>query len=146
VKAVFLLDVNVLIAMAWPTHRAHEKVKEWLRHHASEAWATCPLTQTAFVRILSNPVFSPHALAPSDAVTLLQAYLGHPAHKFWADDLSFVQALEPLTSRLSGHQQVTDAYLLGLAVRKKGKFATMDRAIVSLLPEKGRAGEFIELV
>jgi toxin-antitoxin system PIN domain toxin len=146
VKAVFLLDVNVLIAMAWPTHSAHEKVKEWLGSNANEAWATCPLTQTAFVRILSNPSFSPHALATSDAVTLLQAYLGHPRHKFWPDDLSFVQALEPLTSRLSGHQQVTDAYLLGLAVHKKGKFATMDRAISSLLPEKSRERDFIELV
>jgi uncharacterized protein len=146
VKAVFLLDVNVLIAMAWPTHSAHEKIKEWLRRNAKEAWATCPLTQTAFVRILSNPFFSPHALVPSDAVTLLQAYLGHPMHKFWADDLSLVQALEPLTSRLSGHQQVTDAYLLGLAIHKKGKFATMDRAISSLFPEKSHERDFIELI
>jgi toxin-antitoxin system PIN domain toxin len=146
VKAVFLLDVNVLIAMAWPTHGAHERVKEWLGRDANEAWATCPLTQTAFVRILSNPSFSPHALVPSDAVTLLRAYLGHPTHKFWADDLSLVQALEPLTSRLSGHQQVTDAYLLGLAIHKKGKFATMDRAISSLLPEKSRERDFIELI
>ncbi len=60
-KAGFLLDVNVLIAMAWPTHRAHEKVQEWLARHAREGWATCPLTQTAFVRILSNPAFSPKA-------------------------------------------------------------------------------------
>jgi uncharacterized protein len=145
VKAVFLLDVNVLVAMAWPTHSAHEKVKQWLWRNANEAWATCPLTQTAFVRVLSNPSFSPHALAPSDAVTLLRVYLGHPMHKFWADDLSFVQALEPLTSRLSCHQQVTDAYLLGLAFHKKGKFATMDRAILSLLPEKSRERDFIEL-
>jgi len=146
VKAVFLLDVNVLIAMAWPTHRAHEKVKEWLGRNANEAWATCPLTQTAFVRILSNPSFSPHALAPSDAVTLLQAYLSHPAHKFWPDEIGFVDALEPLKARLAGHQQVTDAYLLGLAIHKKGKFATLDRAISSLLPEKSRERDFIELV
>jgi uncharacterized protein len=71
VKAGFLLDVNVLIAMAWPTHRAHERVQEWLAHNAREGWATCPLTQTAFVRILSNPAFSPNALTPADALALL---------------------------------------------------------------------------
>ncbi|MHB8502001.1 MAG: TA system VapC family ribonuclease toxin [Candidatus Acidiferrales bacterium] len=146
VKTGFLLDVNVLIAMAWPTHSAHKKVQDWLSRHAREGWATCPLTQTAFVRILSNPAFSPNALAPGDAVILLQANLSHPAHRFWADELSFIQALEVLTPRLAGHQQVTDAYLLGLAIHKKGKLATMDQAVLSLLPEKSRAREFVELV
>ena len=145
-KACFLLDVNILVAMAWPTHRAHENVQEWLSRHALEGWATCPLTQTAFVRILSNPAFSPNALTPGDALTLLRANLGHPGHRFWADELSLAQAVEPLTPRWTGHQQVTDAYLLGLAMHKKGKLATMDRAILALLPEKSRDREFVELV
>ena len=145
-KASFLLDVNVLIAMAWPTHRAHEKVQEWLAEHAREGWATCPLTQTGFVRILSNPAFSPNALTPAQALALLRANLGHPAHRFWADEISFIQALEPFHPRLAGHQQVTDAYLLGLAMYRKGKLATMDRAVLSLLPEKSGARGFVELV
>ena len=135
-KAGFLLDVNVLIAMAWPTHRAHEKVQEWLTRHAREGWATCPLTQTAFVRILSNPAFSPNALTPGDSLALLQANLGHPAHRFWADELSLDRALEPFVHRLVGHQQVTDAYLLGLAIHRKGKLVTLDRAVRALLPDK----------
>jgi toxin-antitoxin system PIN domain toxin len=146
VKAGFLLDVNVLIAMAWPTHRAHEKVQEWLARHAREGWATCPLTQTGFVRILSNPAFSPNALTPAHALALLQANIGHPAHRFWADELSLIQALEPLNPRLAGHQQVTNAYLLGLAMHKKGKLATMDRAVLALLPEKSRERDFVELI
>jgi toxin-antitoxin system PIN domain toxin len=146
VKASFLLDVNVLIAMAWPTHRAHEKVQEWLGRHAREGWATCPLTQTAFVRILSNPAFSPNALTPADALALLQANLGHPAHRFWPDDLSLVQALEPFAPRLAGHQQVTDAYLLRLAMHKKGKFATMDRAVRALLPDKSPEDDFLIVI
>jgi len=145
-NAAFLLDVNVLVAMAWPYHVAHEKVQAWLSQHAHEGWATCPLTQTAFVRILSNPSASLYAPTPSDALKLLQANLGHPAHKFWPDEIGFVEALKPLTERLTGHQQVTDAYLLGLAIHKNGKFATMDRAILSLVPEEGRQSEFIELV
>jgi hypothetical protein len=146
VNAAFLLDVNVLIAMAWPTHSAHEKVQEWLARRASEGWATCPLTQTGFVRILSNPAFSPNALTPAHAVALLQANLGHPSHRFWADELSFIQALEPFHPRLAGHQQVTDAYLLELAMHRKGKLATMDRAVLTLLPEKSRDRDSIELI
>jgi predicted nucleic acid-binding protein len=67
-KAGFLLDVNVLVAMAWPTHRDLEKVLEWLAYHAREGWATCPLTQTSFVRILSNPGFSAKCNHPDGCV------------------------------------------------------------------------------
>src|SRR5258708_32866298 len=115
--------------MAWPTHSAHEKVQEWLSRHAREGWATCPLTQTGFVRILSNPAFSPNALTPADALGLLQANLGHPAHRFWPDELSFAHALEQFAPRLAVHQQVTDAYLLGLAMQKKGSPAPMQPAV-----------------
>jgi hypothetical protein len=132
----WLLDVNVLIAMAWPTHQGHERVQQWLARHAGEGWATCPFTQSAFVRILSNPAFSPNALTPGDALALLRANLGHPAHRFWEEDISFAQAVEPFVERLVGHRQVSDAYLLGLVIHKKGTLATMDRAILALLPEK----------
>lgn len=141
-KAGFLLDVNVLVAMAWPAHRAHEKAQEWLARHAREGWATCPLTQSGFVRILSNPAFSPNALTPQDALRLLQANLGHPAHRFWSDELSLNSALQPFVERLSGHQQVTDAYLLALAIHKKGKLVTMDRAIRALLPDNSPERDF----
>ena len=145
-KAGFLLDVNVLIAMAWPTHSAHEKVQEWLSRHAREGWATCPLTQTGFVRILSNPAFSPNALTPAHALALLQANLGHPAHKFWADEISFNDALEAFRPRLAGHQQVADAYLLGLTIHKKCKLATLDRGLLTLLRENSRDRDSIELI
>jgi uncharacterized protein len=146
VNAGYLLDANVLIAMAWPTHRAHEKVQDWFSSHARAGWATCPLTQTAFVRVLSNPTFSPDALTPRDALALLQANLSHPTHNFWPDHLSLIQALELFTGRLTGYQQITDAYLLGLAMHKHGKLATMDHSIVALLPEKHRQHEFIALI
>jgi uncharacterized protein len=134
-NAGFLLDVNVLIATAWPTHQAHQKVQRWIVRHAAEGWATCPFTEIAFVRILSNPAFSPNALTPSDALALLKANLRHPAHRFWEDDVSFVQAVGPFSERLVGYRQVSDAYLLGLAIHRAGKLATLDQGIMTLLPE-----------
>jgi len=135
-NAAFLLDVNVLIATAWPTHEAHQKVQQWIGRHAKEGWATCPFTETAFVRILSTPAFSPNALTPADALALLRANLRHPAHCFWEDDVSFVQAVGPFSERLVGHRQVSDAYLLGLAIHREGKLATLDRGVLTLLQEK----------
>ena len=145
-KAGFLLDVNVLIAMAWPTHRDHQKAHEWLARHARDGWATCPLTQTSFVRILSNPAFSANALTPTDALTLLQANLAHPAHRFWVDEIGMIDSLKPFAQKLVGHQQVTDAYLLGLAIHKRGKLATMDRAVRTLLPDKSPERDFVVLI
>jgi hypothetical protein len=142
----FLLDVNVLIAMAWPSHQGHGKVQQWLARHAGERWATCPFTQSAFVRIISNPAFSPNALTPADALVLLGANLGHPAHRFWEENISFVAAVEPFGGRLVGHRQVSDAYLLGLVIHKKGMLATMDRAVSALLPEKSPERERIALI
>ncbi len=141
-----LLDVNVLIAMAWPTHRAHEKVHKWLTRHAHEGWATCPITEMAFVRVLSNPGFSPYALTPKDALDLLKANLGHPRHQFWVEDVAFTTAVQPFAGRLLGHQQVTDAYLLGLAMHKRGRLVTMDQAVLALLPERSHASQVLTFI
>lgn len=131
-SAANLLDVNVLVAMMWPRHEAHEKVQRWLSQRR-EKWATSPITQAGFVRIVSNPAFSPDALTPGDALRLLDSNLAHPAHQFWPDDLTLVQAAAAFKAKIVGHQQVTDAYLLGLAIHKKGRLATLDRALAAIL-------------
>jgi uncharacterized protein len=143
---VFLLDVNILIAFAWPTHIAHQHVTRWLARHVEEGWASCPFTQAAFVRILSNPAFSPDALTARDAMALLTTYLSHPAHHFWANDVGFNEAIGPFRDRIVGHQQVTDAYLLGLAMRKKGRFATLDRSVLTLVPAGTPGHASVELI
>ncbi len=88
----FLLDVNVLIALAWPAHSEHAKAQQWFQRNWREGWATCPFTQAGFVRILSNPAFSPEAVTPQEAVKLLRANLEHPSHQFWPDDISVAEA------------------------------------------------------
>jgi uncharacterized protein len=142
----FLLDVNVLIALGWRGHPDHDSVQEWFARHAGRGWATCPFTQAAFVRIVSNPSFSAHAASPQEALRLLTFNLKHARHQFWADDLTVADAVSRLATRLVGHQQVTDAYLLGLAMSKKGKLATLDRRILGLLPTGAASQSAVELI
>ena len=137
--SVFLLDANGLIALAWPEHIAHNRAGTWFARHSRNGWSTCPFTQAAFVRILSNPAFSPRALSPQNAVAVLAANLKLPGHRFWPDDISMEEALTPFGKRVFGHRQITDAYLLALATHHKGRLATMDEGIGSL-------GESVELI
>jgi predicted nucleic acid-binding protein len=104
------------------------------------------MTQAAFVRIVSNPAFSRNAVSPRDALVVLGRALEHPSHRFWIEDISVSKALAQFGRRLLGHQQVTDAYLLGLAIHKKGKFVTFDHSMTSLLAEESAAGGRLALL
>jgi uncharacterized protein len=144
--SVYLLDANVLIALSWPTHEAHESVQRWFAKHSNRGWATCSFTQAAFVRIVSNPAFSPDAVTPNEAMTLLSANLQHPAHEFWKGDIPFVDAVKAFRQGIVGHRQVTDAFLLGLAIHNKGRLATMDRGVISLLTATGGNSTYVEVL
>jgi len=144
--AIHLLDVNVLVALMWPAHAAHSNVQAWFAKQAKQGWATCPFTQVALVRILSNPSFSSDAVTPQQALTALSTNLKHPNHKFWPDDISVTDAVEPVRKGLVGHNQITDAYLLGLAIRHKGKLATMDRGVMTLLPQDRRHNGIVVVI
>jgi predicted nucleic acid-binding protein len=97
------------------------------------------MTQAGFVRIVSNPSFSRLAISPADALEVLGGSLQHPSHRFWTEDIGVAEAMAPLGRRLLGHQQITDGYLLGLAIHKKGRLATLDTSLPSLLPEQSSA-------
>ena len=140
---VTLLDVNILLALFSQEHSSHAIAQRWFRENEKKGWATCPLTQAGFVRLISNPSYSKDATLPAEAIALLEENTHTDHHEFWADDLSYSQAIAPLKSKLSGHQQITDAYLLGLAIHRKGKLATFDRSIAALLPEGKRKSDWI---
>lgn len=129
----FLLDVNVLIALLWPAHEANARAQRWFAKNADQGWATCAMTQAGFVRIVSNPAFSQRVVSPRDALEVLRGSLQHRAHRFWTEDIGVTEALVHFERRLLGHQQVTDAYLLGLAIHKKGRLATLDASLAGLL-------------
>jgi uncharacterized protein len=142
----FLLDANVLIALAWPTHSAHERVQRWFSLNARQGWATCPFTECAFIRIVSNPAFSPNFLTLQEAISLLTLNVKHPTHRFWADDLPFEDAFRHFQGRIVGHNQVTDGYLLGLALHKKGRLATLDESLPTLLDSKSTRRDTVEVI
>ena len=132
----YLLDTNVLIALLWPSHAEHEVAARWFRRHRSAGWASCPLTQSGFVRIVSNPAFSRDAVTPHEASALLAANTAADDHLFWPDDQPFADAAAFAGMRLVGHQQVTDAYLLGMAIRRGGVLVTLDKGIAALTASK----------
>ena len=116
--SVALLDVNVLVALVWSTHESHSKVQNWFQQQAKGAWATCPVTQAGLVPIV--PAFSPNAVSANDAISLLKANVAHPSHRFWRDEIGFVEAAKPFVARITVHQQITDAYLLDwLSIRRE---------------------------
>ncbi|MBZ5576590.1 MAG: PIN domain-containing protein [Acidobacteriia bacterium] len=127
----YLLDVNLLVALAWPSHVHHREAQQWFARKGKSGFRTCPLTQAGFVRISSNPKFSPEAVSPADAAQLLAEITGLPEHGFWPDDLTFEQAMGRIP-HLAGHRQVTDAYLAALATAHGGILATLDRGAATL--------------
>ena len=141
-----LLDVNLLVALFWPAHSDHQKAQSWFRHHSSRRWATCPLTQSSFVRIVSNPAISRSAVTVEEATRLLAKNLEHPSHVFWPGETRYLDLIESFVGPLVGHQQVTDSYLLGMAIRNRGTLVTMDRGILRLLSHGLRERGLVELI
>lgn len=141
-----LLDVNVLIALAWPNHVHHEIAQRWFESSGRKAWATCPLTQLAFVRISSNPGIVAAAVSPRDAARLLSAITAQPGHEFWPDELDLAAIAEFSSLALIGHRQVTDAYLVALARGRGGRLATLDRGVADLVVDARERTQLIEVI
>ena len=124
---IHLLDVNVLVALFDPAHIHHEAAHEWFRASSVAGWATCPLTENGLVRVISNPAYPGRRTTVADAVHRLGRFAKSEAHVFWPDDVSLIDTRCIDASHLSGHQQITDAYLLALAVQRSAALATFDR-------------------
>ncbi|MEX2528465.1 MAG: TA system VapC family ribonuclease toxin [Gemmatimonadota bacterium] len=139
-----LLDVNVLVALAWPNHIHHGRALAWFREVREGGWATSPVTESGFVRVSSNVRAIPDARTPQEAMALLRRLRAMAKHTFWPDDVS--AATDAADSgnesgpfaRVVGYRQVTDAHLVALALRHGGKLATFDEGVVALVP--GREG------
>jgi uncharacterized protein len=124
-----LLDVNVLIALFDPDHLHHEIAHDWFADHHKAGWATCPITQTGFVRVLANPAYGAGIVRPMELVERLSQLCKSRHHVFWNDSVSLLDDTLFRASHIAGSRQLTDIYLVGLATKMKGRLATFDRTI-----------------
>jgi len=123
-----LLDVNFLIALLDANHASNRLATGWFAQHAAEGWASTPITQNGCVRIMSHPGYAGrHSVM--EIVSRLRAAVADVVHEFWTDSLTLLDERVIDTSRVDGPRQLTDVYLLALAVEKSGRLVTFDKAI-----------------
>jgi uncharacterized protein len=125
-KKKYLLDLNTLIALAEPDHEFHKAAGSWFQAEGKENWGVCPLTEAGFVRITAHPKFRPATRTIQQATAILASFAEHPGYRYWPIADSWATLTAPFASRIFGHQQVTDAYLLGLAIKEHGVLVTFD--------------------
>lgn len=126
-----LLDVNFLIALFDPDHIHNRRANEWWDKNRSLGWASCPITENGTIRILSHPNYSRTIqFSVSQISEVLRDFISSTDHRFWADDVSICDDSAFDTSRIHGPKQVTDSYLLGLAVSNNGRLVTFDESVV----------------
>ena len=123
-----LLDVNVLIALLDADHSLHARASQWLEDNGHAGWASCPITQNGCVRIMSHPSYT-NALPVQTVIARLAEACAGGFHEFWPDDLSLLDAQVADPMRIHGPRQITDVYLVALAVRHGGQLVTLDRSV-----------------
>lgn len=142
---VALLDVNVLIALFDPAHVHHEAAHKWFEINRKYRWATCPLTENAFVRVLSNSSYPGQSTTIEDATSRLRTFCSDREHVFWPDSVSIRERGRFRWNHVQGHRQLTDVYLLALAISNQGRLATFDTTI-SLDVLEGAKKQNLELI
>lgn len=125
-----LLDVNVLIALLDADHSLHVRATEWFSANARSGWASCPITQNGCLRIMSHPGY-PNALSVRAVLERLRKATGGAYHEFWPDEISLLDPRVADAARVHGPRQITDVYLLALAVRRGGRFVTFDLSVAA---------------
>jgi len=133
-----LLDVNALVALAWDSHVHHAAIRAWFTANSTNGWATCPITESGFVRVSSNPKVLPSAIGVEAARAVLVTLRAAEGHRFLSDDVSLADDDVP---QIAGYRQVTDAHLLTLARRRGERLVTFDAGLRALA-----AGNDVELL
>ncbi len=123
-----LLDVNVLVALLDGAHLHHRTATAWLAANVAKGWASCPLTQNGCVRILSLPAYR-NAQTPAAVADRLGQASADRSHEFWPDSLSVLDRGRLQWDHVLSSRQITDVYLLALAVARDGRLVTLDRSI-----------------
>ncbi len=143
--SVWLLDANLLIALTQAAHVHHGEAHGWFGAQPHRRWASCAITQLAFLRLTSNPKVTGCETTPAEALQALAAMVGNEAHEYWSEAPEPAGLATLQHPALVGHRQVTDAYLLGLAVERRQRLATLDRGLLSFATAAGHEAH-VELV
>ncbi len=139
---IHLLDVNVLIALCDPAHpHAAAALKFFGGGITRDGWATCPLVENGFLRIFGSRKYPGGPGSAQAARLILAGMLSTPGHQFWRDELSLIDTRTFPTLPDSDH--LTDLYLLALAVKHEGRFATFDQKIDATLIPGGPGACFV---
>lgn len=139
-----LLDINVLIALFDPIHQHHRLATRWLHENINLGWASCPLTQNGFIRILTQPGY-PRPVTTVVAVERLAGATSTKHHAFWPDDISITSKKYFKHANIHGPKQLTDLYLLALAIHHRGRFVTFDRSIPNNALSEGAGNHLVVL-
>jgi len=127
-----LLDVNVLVAIQWEQDKAHKTVFDWFNLTGVRSFATCAVTQTSWLRLMMNPSFPGQKASMLEARAAVRNLTQLEGHTFWSMAPAYEDVVAPFVRRVLGHRQITDAYLLGLAIQNRGVLVTRDKAILHL--------------
>lgn len=133
-RAKYLADVNVLVALIDEGHVHHKMVKKWFDMTGNRDWGVCAFTEAGFLRVTTNPKLG--SLSVEQATRVLETVTKHKGYRFWPISEGWASLVEPFCERVFGHQQITDAFLLGLAVKEGGVLVTLDKAIQYLAGAK----------
>jgi uncharacterized protein len=125
----YLLDLNVLVALTDDEHPHYQQAQTWFHSVRQAEWGTCPLTEAGYIRLVANPAAGFPEGSLKRAVEVLSAVTAQPGHRLWPMLESWTTVTAPFADRIFGHQQVTDAYLLGLAIKENGLLVTFDRGL-----------------
>jgi toxin-antitoxin system PIN domain toxin len=144
--AAHLLDVNALIALIWEDHQFHDAMAGWFSRHATHGWATCAITQSGFIRVMSQPALAKPGRTVADLADTLKQNLSHPRHRLLPLDFDFAEVQARCSGGVVGHRQVSDAYLLTAAIRAGMKLLTFDRGVGALLASDAERAAHLEVL
>jgi toxin-antitoxin system PIN domain toxin len=136
----YLLDVNVLVALAWQQHVHHARARRWFT--TVSQWCTTPTTESGLVRLSMNASVVGRVVTMSESVAMLAAIRSAPGFVFVPDTTSLADPSVTLT-RVATSRQVTDAHLVNIAAQSESVLATLDRAIPSMLEPADRRHVFV---
>jgi hypothetical protein len=128
----YLLDLNALIALADPDSEWHGAIHRWYDAGGKDSWGVCPLTEAGFIRVTTNPKYRGADRTVEQAAAILAEFSTTAGYRYWGIRDSWASLTAPFAARITGHQQVTDAYLLGLVIKENGVLVTFDTKIAYL--------------